>query len=43
MGKQKFEEKERKKQKTKEPAPQIKQHNNPGGNREGSWVPLLGR
>lgn len=43
MGKQRFEEKERKK-KTKEPAPQIKQqHNNLGGNREGSWVPLLGR
>lgn len=31
-------EKERKKEKTKEPAPQIKQHNNlGGGNREGSW------
>lgn len=44
MGKQRFEEKERKKQKTKEPAPQIKQqYTNLGGNREGSWVPLLGR
>lgn len=35
--------KKKKENKTKDP-PQIKrQHNNLGGNREGSWVPLLGR
>lgn len=42
MEKQRFEEKEGKK--TKEPAPQIKQHNNLGGEIEkGAGVPLLGR